>query len=184
MISIEKNYTPKFSPKEITMKCCRFKEPVFNEYKGKQYHNYGCIIENCPRPLIPIKAKGGFTNIRRHFLHNHTNNNQEELDILVESIIGSESDKITGHYTKITEYEKVLFGILQYFMVRNHPLSDIEDPEYREISKFSKLYSFKMFKDVLKEISTIAEEKISEEMIEAKMGAFLQMDGLKVEHTF
>ena len=93
--------------------------------------------------------------------------------MLVESIIGSESDKITGHYTKITDYEKGLFGTLQYFVMGNHPLSDIEDPEYREISKFSKLYSSKMCKDVLKEISTIVEEKISEEMIEAKMKGLL-----------
>ena len=35
MTSREKNYTPKFSPKEIAMKCCRFKETVCNESKGK-----------------------------------------------------------------------------------------------------------------------------------------------------
>ena len=93
--------------------------------------------------------------------------------MLLESIIGSESDKITGHYTKITDYEKDLFGTLQYFVMGNHPLSDIEDPEYREMSKFSKLYSSKICKEVRKEISTIVEEKISEEMMEEKMGGLL-----------
>ena len=96
MTSREKNCTSKFPPKDITMKCCKFKETIFNETKGKQflmkkrkqYHNYECIIGNCPRLLIPVEAKVGFTNIRRHFLQNHTNNNQEELDMLVERIIG------------------------------------------------------------------------------------------------
>ena len=79
--------------------------------------------------------------------------------MIAESIIGSESNNITGHYSKITDYKKGIFETLQYFVMGNQPLIDMKDPESKEISKFSKIHSSKKCKEVLKEISTIVEEK-------------------------
>jgi hypothetical protein len=110
---------------------------TYHNAKDKSFKKYKCLISNCSKPEMLVQHKSGYTNLRCHFLAkchflaNHASNSLAELDLLVES---SSSNKISSHFAVVSKYDEAMFGTLQYLIMKNRPLADIQCPEFRALS--------------------------------------------------
>jgi hypothetical protein len=173
--------------KHIAENCCELIEKgVYCDEKKKVLAKYKCLISNCSKPHTQVEKRTGFTNVKRHFFANHVNNSYEKLDRLVDRMVDAtrSSGKISSHFAIVDKHDEAVFETLQCLVMKNRPLSDLECPEFKGISKFDRHLSTEHCKDVLREVCGIVENGVAEEMKTAGMGGLLHDGWTKAGNHF
>ena len=74
------------------------------------------------------------------------------------------SDYFTSASTSATESEKAMYAYIQLIVMRNQPISIVEDKMFRDFSKFNERFSRKTLKEVIFCLVELVEGIISSEM--------------------
>ena len=150
----------------------------------KEYMKYACPKECC-NFVSTFELRSGFSNPYAHLCSCY--GAEKHLLELYDEAVSSQRKKggsIDSHFQAAcaSDYDKAMFGSMDYIVMESLPVSHIESKCFRAISCFKELISKKTFKDVMFSLVELVEGAIAAELATTKCGALVH-DGWTCNNT-
>lgn len=175
---------------ELSKKQCVLTLMKFLREENRDIQNNGVVLRSnvphviykCPRGALCKNAnqevafqKGrGFTNPFDHLVSCYKSKSKIYAQVL--RIEAGSKNPVSSIENLATDKDKAMFAYMQLVVMRNAPISCVEDPLYRNFSMYDHKFSREYFTSVLYALVRIIEDEISEEM-KLTRGAILHDGG-------
>eukprot|EP00171_Calliarthron_tuberculosum_P023317 IDg23317t1 len=142
--------------------------------KNRIVLKYRCPKPGCPNPEVTFLENTGFRNPYQHlracFARGKPVIEQDEvIHALYQEAMEMATRRggtIRAHFqiNTLSDYEKALAAYVRWIVMRNRPLREIQDTEFRRISRHTVHISKETLEDVLFKLVELVEKRIAHEM--------------------
>ena len=143
------------------------------------------LVYQCPNEMCKEKNREiwfqksmGFVNPFNHLKSCIADGNVEQLYLVYEQNLDAKRTQVSGSFfqpsaDRLTTREISLNDYLRLIVLKNLPVSIVEDPEFRSFHKYNETISKKALKEVVFKLVDIVDKKLGSEMKQAGRGSIL-----------
>ncbi len=166
------------TPKEVVMGIMTFIGKETKQVPGRSgvshertVIKYRCPKPGCPNPEVSFLEKTGFRNPYQHLRSCYARGRSSEQQDEAVKVLYAEAlelhrkrgGTIRSHFemNALSDYDKTIHAYIRWIVMRSSPISEVVDPEFRRISKYTQQVSKDTIVEVIFKLVELVKTMIS-----------------------